>query len=54
MCGRMPEDSPQCVAEENCRAQGHEWVFDGNSTIVAGRQQLGHCDPVTSDAALSD
>jgi hypothetical protein len=55
ICDRMPEDSPQCVAEATCRGQGHEWVFDiGQPAADGGTQLFGHCDTGATDAATHD
>ncbi len=58
ICGREPEDSPQCVAERECAAYGGDWEFYGAriapSTIDAGTQLWGRCVYPVLDAGVSD
>jgi hypothetical protein len=47
ICGRTPENSPQCVAERKCAAEGKTWEFYGPPPAVdAGDGLWGTCGTV--------
>lgn len=48
ICGRMPADSPQCVAEKTCTDKGDFWEFDD----PAQDGLEGHCSSWLPDAAI--
>jgi hypothetical protein len=57
ICGRTadPEHSPQCIAEDACRADGHDWEFSlPNATGTGGAELDGHCDSILPDAGTHD
>jgi hypothetical protein len=57
ICNRTPdpEHSPQCIAENTCKANGGSWaLFDSSPlpTVDAGSQLFGHCEGYPKDAGV--